>query len=32
MAPFLFYMFVDIFLRIPLLLTMPRTLEVAKDD
>ena len=25
-APFLFHMFVDVFLRIPLLLTMPRTL------
>jgi len=32
LAPFLFHMFVDVFLRIPLLLTMPRTLEVAKDD
>jgi MFS family permease len=26
-APFLFHMFVDVFIRIPLLLTMPRTLE-----
>jgi MFS family permease len=26
-APFLFHMFVDVFLRIPLLLTMPRTLK-----
>jgi MFS family permease len=32
LAPFLFHMFVDIFLRIPLLLTMPRTLGVVKDD
>lgn len=31
LAPFLFHMFVDVFLRIPLLLTMPRTLEIAKD-
>ena len=27
-APFLFHMFVDIFLRIPLLLTMPSTLKI----
>lgn len=26
-APFLFHMFVDVFIRIPLLLTMPRTLK-----
>jgi len=26
MAPFLFHMFIDIFLRVPLLLTMPKTL------
>ena len=32
LAPFLFHMFVDVFLRMPLLLTMPRTLEVAKDN
>ncbi|MBC8224303.1 MFS transporter [Candidatus Bathyarchaeota archaeon] len=32
LAPFLFHMFVDVFLRMPLLLTMPRTLKVAKDD
>jgi len=32
LAPFLFHMFVDVFLRIPLLLTMPKTLEVAQDD
>jgi len=32
LAPFLFHMFIDVFLRIPLLLTMPRTIEVANDD
>ena len=32
LTPFLFHMFVDVFLRIPLLLTMPRTFDVPKDD
>ncbi len=32
LAPFLLPMFVDVFLRMPFLLTMYRTLEVAKDD
>ena len=32
LAPFLFHMFVDVFFRIPLLLTMPRTFDVPKDD
>ncbi len=31
LAPFLFHMFIDVFLRIPLLLTMPRTLEISSD-
>lgn len=30
-APFLFHMFVDVFIRIPLLLTMPRTLERSRQ-
>ena len=30
-APFLFHMFLDVFIRIPLLLTMPRTLSRPSD-
>ena len=31
LAPFLFHMFIDVFLRIPLLLTMPKTIEISSD-
>jgi len=31
-APFLFHMFVDVFIRIPLLLTMPRTLKATEEE